>query len=67
MHKYIRDDVYVVFFPYLLGNLGWVDVHVLMVEHVSSEVEIGDVNTEVVNAMVCVINGDVDVHYGIGN
>ena len=42
-------------------------MHVLMVEHVSSEVEIGDVNTEVVNAMVCVINGDVDVHYGIGN
>ena len=67
MHKYIRDDVYVVFFPYLLGNLGWVDVHVLMVEHVSSEVEIGDVNTEVAGTAMCVRNGAVDVQFGIGH
>ena len=67
VHESIRVNVYVVFVPDLLGKIGWVDAQVLIIGHVSAEVEIGDVNTKVAGASVCVINGAVDVQFGIGH
>ena len=67
VHESIRVNVYVVFVPDLLGKIGWVDAQVLIIGHVSAEVEIVDVNTKVAGASVCVINSAVVVQFGIGH
>ena len=63
----MRGDVYVIFSPYFLRNLGWVDLQVLMVGHVGGKVEIGNVKTKVAGAAVDAVNGDVDMQFDIGH
>ena len=54
-------DVVAWIVPYFLGNVGWVDSHILEVLHGGAEIVVLDVEAEVASAFLGVGNGAVDV------
>ena len=65
--KTVGGNLDIVFVPYLLGNIGRVDTHVLMVKRQGTEVEAGDIQANVQGSHMCVGYCSVDVELCISH